>query len=65
MDLSDVAVRHAVTFGSLDIRHSIELSPSFVSVAREARFCLVAVVIGFAAVSIVKTVLDSSKAPPR
>ncbi len=58
MDLADgVAVRHAVAFTTLNIRHSIELSPSIVSVAKEIRYCIIAIVVGFSAVSIVRNLL--------
>ena len=40
MDFVDgVAVRHAVAFTTLNIRPSVELSPSTVSVAKEVRYC--------------------------
>lgn len=58
MDFSDVGVRHAVAFTSLNIKHSVEFSPSTVSVAKEVRYCVVAVVVGLTAASIVKSVLD-------
>lgn len=62
MDLSDV--RHAVAFSPLEIRHSIHVSSSFVSITRELRYCVIAAVIGFTAASIVKTVLHM-KDPPK
>ncbi len=59
MDFTDgVAVRHAVTFTTLNLKHSVELSPSTVSVAKEVRYCIIAIVVGFSAVSIVKSVLS-------
>ena len=61
MDLSDVGVRHAIAFSTLNIRHSIELSPSAVSIARELRCCVIAVVVGLAVTSITKTVLTFRK----
>ena len=61
MDLSDVGVRHAVAFTPLNIRHFFELSPSTVSVAREIRISIIAIVVGFTAASIVKSVLNSKK----
>ena len=58
MDFADgVAVRHAVAFTTLNIRHSVELSSSTVSVAKEIRYCIIAIVVGFSAVSIVKSAL--------
>ena len=68
MDSSEVAVRHAVAFGTnLNIRHSLELSDSCLSLARELRYCVIIVVAGWTAVSIVKTIVSSrqpSQTPP-
>lgn len=58
MDMSDVAVRHAVAFNSLNIKHSVDLSSSTISVAREIRICVIAIVLGFTATSIVKNYLN-------
>lgn len=60
MDLSDVGVRHAVSFAPLNIKHSVDISPTAVSIAREIRYCVIAVVVGFATVSIVKSLLTRS-----
>lgn len=60
MDLSDVGVRHAVSFATLNIRHSVDISPTAVSIAREVRYCVIAVVLGFATVSIVKSLFSRS-----
>jgi len=62
MDLSDVAVRHAVAFTTWNVKHSIDISPSAVLVAREIRIGIIAIVLGFTAASIVKTVLSSRNA---
>ena len=61
MDLSDVGVRHAVAFSTLTIKHSIELSPAAISVAREVRISIIAVVVGVAAVRIVDSILSARK----
>lgn len=61
MDLSDV--RHAVAFSPLEIRHSIHASSSVVSIAREVRYCVVAIIIGFTTASVVKAFLDAKKPP--
>lgn len=61
MDLSDVGVRHAIAFAPLNIKHSIDISPSAVSIAREVRFCVIAIVVGFAAASIVKSIATFRK----
>ena len=65
MDLSDVGVRHAVTFSSLNIRHSVDISPLAVSIARELRICVIAIIIGYATTSIVKGILAFRKPPER
>lgn len=57
MEFSD-GIRHAVAFNTLNIRHLVDLSPSTVSFAKEVRYCVIAVVIGFATTSIVKSVLN-------
>ena len=61
MDLSDVAVRHIIAFSTLNIKHSIDLSPSAVSIAREVRISLVAIVLGLTLASITRSVLASRK----
>lgn len=61
MDLSDVAVRH-VAFTTWNVKHSIDISPSAVLFAREIRIGIIAIVLGFTAASIVKTVLSSRNA---
>lgn len=63
MDLSDVGVRHAIRFTPLNIKHSIEVSPSVVSIFKEIRYCVFAVVIGFAATAITKSILASRHRP--
>lgn len=59
MDLSDVAVRHAIAFSTLNIKHTIDLSPSTVSIAREIRISVVAIVLGLTVASIARSVLAS------
>lgn len=59
MDLSDV--RHAVVFSPLEVRHSIHVSSSVVSITRELRYCVLAIVIGYTVVTVAKTVLLSQK----
>ena len=61
MDFSDVGVRHAVAFTNLNIKHSVEFAPTTVSLAKELRYCVFAVVAGLTAASIVKSVLDYKK----
>ena len=61
MDLSDVAVRHIIAFSTLNIKHSIDLSPSTVSIAREIRISVIAIVLGLTLASIARSVLASRK----
>lgn len=61
MDLSDVGVRHAVAFTTLNVKHSLDISPSTVSIAREVRISIIAIVVGLTAASIVKSVLNSKR----
>lgn len=65
MDLSDVGVRHAVAFSSLNIRHSVDISPSTLSFAKELRYCIIAIVIGATTASIVRSVLNFERASQR
>ena len=61
MDVSEIGVKHVVAFTNLNVRHSFEVSPSTVSLAREIRIGLVAVVIGLTVATIAKTALSSRK----
>ena len=65
MDISDVGVRHAVAFNTLNIRHSVDISPSTVSVAKELRYCVVVIVAGLCTASIVKSVLEYKRSTRR
>lgn len=62
MDLSDVAVRHAVALITLDTRHSVDLSPSALAFVKEIRCCVIATVTGATIASIVRSVLESGRA---
>lgn len=61
MDLSDIGVRHSVAFTNLNIKHSIELSPSTVSVVRELRYCLIAIVVGLVVTRVTESLLYPRK----
>ena len=54
MDRSDVGFRHSVAFSSLNINHSVDLSPSAVSIAREVRISIIAIALAFVSISIVR-----------
>ena len=58
MDMSDAAIRHAVAFNSLNIKHYVEVSPQAISIAKEFRICVIAIVLGLTSASIVKSVLQ-------
>lgn len=59
MDISDVAVRHVVAISPVHIQHSfaVEISSSTLSIARELRICIIAVVVGWTTASVVRSVL--------
>ena len=63
MDFSDLGVRHAVTVAPVLVKHSIELSPSAVSIAREIRLSIIAIVVGVAAITITRSLLSSTRRP--
>ncbi|KAJ5227396.1 uncharacterized protein N7469_007402 [Penicillium citrinum] len=46
MDFSDVGVRHTI-LNSVQLHHFIDISPSAAVIAKEARICVIAVVIGW------------------
>lgn len=61
--MSDVAVRHAVAVNTFSVHHSIDISPSVVSIAKEIRYCVLAVVIGYSVTSIFRSVWNSRRTP--
>ena len=63
MDLSDVGVRHAVQFGELRIKHIVEVSPVAASIARDLRYCVIAVIVGLSTVTLVKTYFAARQYP--
>lgn len=63
MDISDAQIRHAIAFNALNVRHLIDISPNTVSFAKEIRYCVIAIVLGFATTSIVKSVLQYRRNP--
>ncbi|KAJ5756575.1 hypothetical protein N7533_006118 [Penicillium manginii] len=46
MDFSDVGVRHTI-LNSVQLHHFIDISPSAAAIAKEARLCVIAIVVGF------------------
>jgi hypothetical protein len=63
MEISDAGIRHAVAFNTLNIRHLVDASPATLSIAREIRYCVIVLVLGFATTSIVKSVLSCRRRP--
>ena len=55
---SDIGVRHTIAFPTLNIQHSLHVSATSVAFAREIRISIIAIVLGFSAVAIVKSVLN-------
>lgn len=63
--MSDVAVRHSVALAdNLQVHHFVDVSPAAVSVAREIRYCVIALVIGWTTKQLVSVWLDR-RAPDR
>ena len=58
VSVSELGVKHAVAFTTLNVRHSFDVSPSVISVAREVRLGVVAIVCGVTAVTLLRTVLS-------
>jgi len=55
MDISDVAVKHLVGFpNQLVIKHTIELSPTALGIAKEVRNCVIAIAAAWAVVTVVR-----------
>ena len=62
MDISEIGVRHALSVNTLNIRHSLDISPSL---AKEIRYCVIAIVAGWTAVNLLKTVALLRQQPQR
>lgn len=57
MDISDVAVKHVVAVPPLNITHFVDISSSTLSIAREIKYCIIAIVVGWTTASVVNSVL--------
>lgn len=55
---SDVGVRHSVVLSNLNIQHSVDFSPATVSIVRELRFCVIAIVVGWTTTRVVSALLN-------
>lgn len=57
--MSDVAFRHSVALtDQLQVHHLVDVSPAAVSIAREVRFCVIALVVGWTTKHLVSVLLD-------
>lgn len=61
MDMSDFSARHTVGVNSFTVSHFIDFSPTALSVAKEVRICIIAIVLGFTTTGIVRNVLEYRK----
>lgn len=61
MDMSDVAVRHTLAPLNIEVVHRIESSSAVVSLLREVRICVVVLVAGWIATSVVSSVSNRKK----
>ncbi len=57
------AIRHEVAVKAINVRHLIDVSPATLSIAREVRYCVIAIVVGWASASIIRSVLSSRRPP--
>lgn len=57
MDFSDVGVRHTI-LNSIQLHHFIDFSPSAAAIAKEARLCVIAVVVGWITTRVVSSLCD-------
>ncbi|KAJ5983151.1 hypothetical protein N7481_005250 [Penicillium waksmanii] len=55
MDFSDVGVRHTI-LNSVQLHHFIDISPSAAAIAKEARLCVIAVVVGWITTRVFTTI---------
>lgn len=62
MDFTDVGVRHTI-LNSVQLHHFIDVSPSAAAIAKEARLCVIAVVVGWITTRVVASLCDLSRNP--
>ena len=60
---SDVGVRHSVVLSNLNIQHLVDFSPATVSIVREIRYCVIAIVLGWTTTRVVSALLNRRAAP--
>jgi hypothetical protein len=57
MDFSDVGVRHTI-LNSVQLHHFIDISPSAAAIAKEARLCVIAIVVGWITTRVVSSLCE-------
>lgn len=57
------AIRHEVAVKTVNVRHLIDVSPTTLCIAREVRYCVIAIAVGWASASIIRSILSSRRAP--
>lgn len=60
MDFTDVGIRHTI-LNSVQLHHFFDCSPSTAVVAKEARFCVIAVVVGWITTRVISGLFDLNK----
>jgi len=61
MDFGE-AIKHDVAFKTLNIRHLVDVSPSTVSIAKEIRYCVIAVCVSWASISVFRSWMAQRRA---
>ncbi|KAI9886504.1 MAG: hypothetical protein M1823_001684 [Watsoniomyces obsoletus] len=64
MDASNIGVNHAVVFEEVRFRHIIDASPAVLSIAREIRYSVIAIVVGISTVAIARAFI-AVRNPPK
>lgn len=57
MDFTDVGIRHTL-LNSVELHHFIDFSPSAAIIAKEARLCVIAIVVGWITTNVVSSLCN-------
>lgn len=60
MDFTDVGIRHTL-LNSVQLHHFFDFSPSAAAIAKEVRFCVIAVVAGWITTRVVSSLCDRGR----
>ncbi|KAJ5690645.1 hypothetical protein N7462_005037 [Penicillium macrosclerotiorum] len=60
MDFSDVGIRHTI-LNSIQLHHFFDVSPSAAAVAKEARLCVIAIVVGWITTRIIASLISPNR----